>query len=103
MKTIKKWKTERSAAKHELKESQEKIKPLERVMNQKIDEFIVNEEAEFEKKHAKLLSKNKELRKKRSKADTQLRAAQMRMAVKHGFVRIRSYRHSTEDAEDMME
>ena len=79
-------------------------------MSQKIDEFIVNENAKFDKKHAKLLKENEELRKKRTKAGTQLHSAQMRMAVKHGFVRIRrsSYRrsrsrHSTEDVEDMME
>ena len=110
MKTIKKWKKERSTAKHEWKESQKKIQPLERAMNQKIDEFIENENAKFDKKHAKLLEENKELRKKRLKAGTQWRAAQMRMAVKHGFVRIRhsrvrrrSRRHSMENVEDMME
>ena len=109
MKTIKKWKKERATAKREMKESQKKIQPLERAMNQKIDEFIENENAKFDKKHAKLLEENKELRKKRLKAGTQWRAAQMRMAVKHGFVRIRhsrvrrSRRHSMENVEDMME
>lgn len=114
MKTIKKWKKERSTAKRELKEHQKKIQPLERAMNQKIDEFIENENAKFDKKHAKLLEENKELHKKRSKAGTQLHSAQMRMAVKHGFVRIRrsSVRRrsrrsrsvwATEDVEDMME
>ena len=71
-----------------------------------IDEFIENENAKFDKKHAKLLEENKELRKKRAKAGTQLHSAQMRMAVKHGFVRIRrsSYRRSRLiDVEDMME
>lgn len=108
MKTIKKWKKERSTAKREMKESQKKIQPLERAMNQKIDEFINKENAKFDKKHAKLLEENKELRKKRTKAGTQLHSAQMRMAVKHGFVRIRhsrrrSRRWTSEDIEDMME
>ena len=114
MKTIKKWKKERATAKREMKESQKKIQPLERAMNQKIDEFIEKENAKFEKKHAKLLKENEELRKKRTKAGTQLHSAQMRMAVKHGFVRIRrsSVRRrsrrsrtvwATEDMEDMME
>ena len=108
MKTINKWKKERSTAKREWKESQKKIQPLERAMNQKIDEFIENENAKFDKKHAKLLKENEELRKKRTKAGTQLHSAQMRMAVKHGFVRIRhsrrrSRRWTSEDIEDMME
>eukprot|EP00966_Prymnesium_polylepis_P012772 293725-Prymnesium_polylepis.1 len=82
-------------------------------MNQKIDEFIEKENAKFDKKHAKLLKENEELRKKRTKTGTQLHAAQMRMAVKHGFVRIRYSRRrrsrrsrsvwTTEDVEDMME
>ena len=79
-------------------------------MDQKVDEFVKKENAKFENKHAKLLIEDKEIRKKRIKAGTQLRAAQMRMAVKHGFVRIRcsSYRRSrsrrsTEYVEDMME
>ena len=114
MKTIKKWKKERATAKRDMKESQKKIQPLERAMNQKIDEFIENENAKFDKKHAKLLEENKELHKKRTKAGTQLHSAQMRMAVKHGYVRIRrsSVRRrsrrsrsawATEDVEDMME
>eukprot|EP00966_Prymnesium_polylepis_P002777 63523-Prymnesium_polylepis.1 len=85
MKTIKKWKEERATSKREMKESQKKMQPLEGAMNQKIDEFIVNVNAKFEKKHAKLLKENEELRKKRAKAGTQLHSAQMRMAVKHGF------------------
>ena len=40
MKTIKKWKKERSTAKRECKESQKKIQPLERAMNQKIDQLL---------------------------------------------------------------
>lgn len=103
MKTIKKWKKQRSTAKREWKESQEKIQPLERAMNQKIDEFIDKEKAKFDKKHAKLLEENKELRKKRLKAGTQWRAAQMRMAVKHGFVRIRHSHSTMENVQDMME
>ena len=65
------------------------IQPLEKAMNQKIDELILNENAKFEKKHAKLLKENGELRKKRAKASNMLHSTQMRVAVKHGFVRTR--------------
>ena len=108
MKTIKKWKTERTIAKREMKESWKKIEPLEKKVEQKIDDFENKERAKFNEKHAKLLLEHKENHKKRLKAGTQHRAAQMRMAVKHGFVRMRrsSYRRSSrwtaDDVQEMM-
>jgi ribosomal protein S2 len=55
MNTIKKWSKERTTAKREVKESWKKIQPLEKKMNQKIDEFTKKENAKFDKKHAKLI------------------------------------------------
>lgn len=85
--TIQKWRKERTIATREYKEFRIKMKPLDKHLLRKIDDFAIKETAKFEKKHAKLLLQGEEIIKKRRKAYTYHRGAQMRMALKHGFVR----------------
>eukprot|EP00966_Prymnesium_polylepis_P198158 4591689-Prymnesium_polylepis.1 len=68
-------------------------------MQEKIEEFQMKEWAEFDENYAELLSEEAESRKQRTKATEHFHAAQMRMAVKHGYVRIvRGSRSTSVDA-----
>ena len=87
MKTVKKWENERSKARREGKEIRKKMIPLRNALFCAIEDMKRKETCKFETKHANLLEQQKDIRRRIQKANIQSRAATMRLAKKHGFIR----------------
>lgn len=94
--TIKKWKDARKDAKKRCKEMEQKLRPLEDSLDEKIEKYTIKMQASFDKKHAVLIGKLKDNRKDAQKARTQYRSARNRVAEKGGWVKPTriSYRRS---------
>lgn len=92
--TAKRWKTAKSEASKALRDLRKVIDPLESEMDARIVAYTEALEAQFATKNKKTLENIDRIIKELHKARTAYHSANMRIAVKHGYVKPRRRRYS---------
>lgn len=106
--TYRKWKSDATTARKEMKELRTTLRPLEDAIDDKIEAFEKKERAKFDAKNKRVIDSFDAACKEITKCRTHERNAKLRIAKKHGFVRrSRSMRRSAtwtaEEVADTME